>query len=345
MNKLRRALLAGALLAAAGAPALAAAPLVIGFAQAGGDSAWRNANSASIKAAAALDGITLKFTDAGPGPDSQARQIAALRSFIAQKVDLIAFAPSADAGWTAVLREAKAAGIPVIVTGHALAPAEIDLYAAFLGSDYAEQGRRAGRWLAARAAAPGAAPHIAALHGPASGIAAPRSAELHSATELRIAELQGAPDAPATLARSKGFAQAIAAHPRLRLMQTQSGASSRAGGRQAMAAWLKAGQRIDALYAHSDELALGAIDAIEEAGLKPGRDVVVISIGGSRGAFEAMAAGKLSATVESSPLLGPQLMELARDVAAGRRVPKWVATAEALFPAGAAADELARRRY
>lgn len=319
MNKLRRALLAGALLAAAGAPALAAAPLVIGFAQAGGDSAWRNANSASIKAAAALDGITLKFTDAGPGPDSQARQIAALRSFIAQKVDLIAFAPSADAGWAAVLREAKAAGIPVIVTGHALAPAEIDLYAAFLGSDYAEQGRRAGRWLAARAAAPGAA--------------------------LHIAELQGAPDAPATLARSKGFVQAIAAYPRLRLMQARSGALSRAGGRQAMAAWLKAGQRIDALYAHSDELALGAIDAIEEAGLKPGRDVVVISIGGSRGAFEAMAAGKLSATVECSPLLGPQLMELARDVAAGRRVPKWVATAEALFPAGAAAEELARRRY
>ena len=329
MNRIRRALLAGALLAAAGHPALAAAPLVMGFSQAGSDSAWRNANSASIKAAAALEGITLKFSDAGNGPDSQARQIAALRSFISQKVDLIAFSPSADAGWEAVLREARAAGIPVIVTGQALAPAEIDLYSAFIGSDFAEQGRRAGRWLAAR-------------------VAASPQASLHTSSHaaFHVAELQGAPDAPASLARSKGFAQALAASPRLKLLHAQSGELSRAGGRQAMAAWLKAGgKRMDAVYAHSDEMAMGAIEAIEEAGLKPGRDVLVISIGGSRAAFEAMAAGKLSATVECSPLLGPQLMQLARDVVAGRRVPKWVTTAEALFPAAAASEELPRRRY
>ena len=139
MNRIRRALLAGALLAAAGHPALAAAPLVMGFSQAGSDNAWRNANSASIKAAAALEGITLKFSDAGNGPDSQARQIAALRSFISQKVDLIAFSPSADAGWEAVLREARAAGIPVIVTGQALAPAEIDLYKKNFNKEASEQ--------------------------------------------------------------------------------------------------------------------------------------------------------------------------------------------------------------
>ncbi|CAN7250046.1 ABC transporter substrate-binding protein [Pseudoduganella sp. LjRoot289] len=320
MNMLRRALLASALFAAAGAgiPGLAAAPLVIGYAQAGNDSAWRNANSASIKAAAALEGITLKFADTAQNQESQ---IAAIRSFIVQKVDLIAFTPMADAGWDTVLREAKAARIPVILTGRAIVPAEMELAAAFLGSDYAEQGRRAGRWLAARAAGtPNASFHII--------------------------ELQGAAESPAALARSKGFAQAIAAHPKLKLLNSQSVASSRAEGRQAASGWLKAGgKNINVLYAHSDDMAMGAIDAIEEAGLAPGRDILVISIGGSRGAFEAMAAGKLNATIECSPLVGPQLMQLGRDVAAGKRVPKWVTTAESVFPAGAAAEELAKRRY
>ncbi|KQV90234.1 LacI family transcriptional regulator [Massilia sp. Root351] len=330
MKALRRTLLAAALIAAASGPAAAAAaakaavaaasaaPLVIGFSQAGNDSAWRNANSASIKTAAALEGITLKFADAG---DSRESQIAAMRSFIAQKVDLIAFSPVAESGWDMVLREAQAAGIPVLVAGQAVEAGGLGLYAAFIGSDFAEQGRRAGRWLAARAAA------------------APDAA-------FNIVELQGAPGSPATLARSKGFAQAIAARPRLKLLHAQGGAASRAQGRQAMAAWLKAeGRNIHVVYAHSDQLAMGAIDAIGEAGLKPGRDVLVMAIGGSRAAFEAMVAGKLNVAVECSPLIGPQLMQLARDVLAGRRVPRWVTTAESVFPADAAAGELARRRY
>ena len=323
MNTLRRTLLASALIAAAGAacPALAAGsqpPLVIGFSQADGDSAWRNANSASIKAAAALHGITLKFAD---GAQTQAGQIAALRSFIAQKVDLIAFSPVADTGWDAVLREAKAAGIPVILASRAIVAGETDLYAAFIGSDFAEQGRRAGRWLAGRAAST-------------------------PAVSFNILELQGTAGSPAALARSKGFAQAIAAHSKLKVLRSQSAGLSRAQGRQATAALMQAGSgNIHVVYTHSDEMAMGAIDAIEESGLRPGRDVLVISIGGSRGAFEAMAAGKLNVAVECSPLLGPQLMQLARDVVAGRRVPKWVTTAETVFPAEAAAGELARRRY
>jgi len=323
MNTLRRTLLASAFIAAAGAacPALAAGsqpPLVIGFSQADGDSAWRNANSTSIKAAAALDGVTLKFADSA---QTQAGQIAALRSFIAQKVDLIAFSPVADTGWDAVLREARAASIPVILASRAIVAGETDLYAAFIGSDFAEQGRRAGRWLAGRAASMPAA-------------------------SFNIFELQGTAGSPAALARSKGFAQAIAAHSKLKVLRSQSADLSRAQGRQATAAWMKAGSgNIHVVYAHSDEMAIGAIDAIEEAGLRPGRDVLVISIGGSRGAFEAMAAGKLNVAVECSPLLGPQLMQLARDVVAGRRVPKWVTTAETVFPAEVAAGELARRRY
>jgi simple sugar transport system substrate-binding protein len=323
MNTLRRTLLSSVLAAAAGAacPTLVAGsqpPLVMGFSQAGGDSAWRNANSASIKAAAALDGVTLKFAD---GAQTQASQIAALRSFIAQKVDLIAFSPVADSGWDAVLREARAAGIPVIVTSRAIVAGEMDLYAAFIGSDFAEQGRRAGRWLASRASS-------------------------NPDTSFHIVELQGTAGSPAALARSKSFAQAIASHPKLAVLHSQSAGLSRARSRQTTAAWLKAGGRsIQVVYAHSDEMALGAVDAIEEAGLEPGRDVLVMTIGGSRGVFEAMAAGKLNLAVECSPLLGPQLMQLARDVVAGRRVPKWVPTAESVFPAEAAAGELARRRY
>lgn len=306
VNPLRRALLACAVLSAAGAgrPALAARPLVIGYAPAGPDPEGRNALVSSIKAAAARDGITIKFADAGPLRDNpQAAQLKALRSFITQQVDVIAFSPVSEAGWDAVLREARAVNIPVIVAGPAIATDGTGLYAAVVGPDYTGQGRQAGRWLAARAArVPGAV--------------------------LNIAELQGDAGSSATAARSRGFAQAIAGNAQLNML------CSRAGGRDAMQALLKQhGKNIGAVFAHHDELALGAIQAIEEAGLAPGRDVLVMSIGGGKGALDAMAAGKLNMAVECSPQLGAQLMQVARDVAAGRRVPRWVKTEDAVLTA------------
>jgi len=315
----RRRLLACAIIAAAlpARTACAAPPLVIGCVP-GGDAArgagadtcadacadsFAGASANAIEAAAVRDGITVKFADTRHGhPQSRPQdiQVAAIRSFIAQKVSVIVLAPVADTGWDTVLREAKAAGIPVIVTGRAIAAGDPDLVATFIGPDPAAQGRRAGRWLAAQSAR------------------AP-------ATLINIVELQGPQDSPQPLAHHQGFAQAIAGHARLRMLQSQPGGPSRASAMAAMAALLRThGRNIGAVYAHSGEMATGAIEAIEQAGMRPGRDILVLSVGGGTGAADAMAAGKLNLAIACPPLPGVLLMQVARDILAGKRVPRWV---------------------
>jgi len=307
-------------LAAASLPAWAAdgKKIVLGFSQIGAESAWRTANSASIKQAAKDAGIELKFADA---QQKQENQIKALRAFIAQKVDVIALSPVVETGWGTVLREAKAAGIPVILTDRLVKEADESLWVSFMGSDFVEEGHRAGRWLVDR------------IKG--------------GKDEIRIVELQGTVGAAPALDRKKGFEEAIKADPRLKIVRSQTADFSRAKGKEVMEAFLKAeaGKKIHALYAHNDDMALGAIQAIEEAGLKPGQDILVISIDGVRGAFEAMVAGKLNVTVECSPLLGPVLMQAVKDLRAGKALPRRLVTEEGVFPAEVAAKELPRRKY
>ncbi|WGG48471.1 ABC transporter substrate-binding protein [Rugamonas sp. DEMB1] len=319
----RRTVLATAALAAfaalgASPSAFAAKPLVIGFSQVGAESEWRTANTVSIKDAAKQAGVTLKFADA---QQKQENQVKAIRSFIAQKVDVIAFSPVVESGWDTVLREAKAAKIPVVLTDRAVNVSDTSLYVTFIGSDFVEEGRRAGKWLLERAA------------------------KTPDAT-LNIVELQGTVGSAPAIDRKKGFEEVIVANPKLKVIRSQTGDFTRAKGKEVMEAFLKAeGKKINVLYAHNDDMAIGAIQAIEEAGLKPGTDIVVISIDGVKGAFEAMIAGKLNVTVECSPLLGPQLMQIARDVVAGKPVPKRITTVEGVFPAEVAAKEFPNRKY
>ncbi|WP_343730008.1 ABC transporter substrate-binding protein [Duganella sp.] len=316
----RRTVLATALAAAAALsmPAFAAKPLVIGFSQVGAESEWRTANTVSIKDAAKKEGITLKFADA---QQKQENQVKAIRSFIAQRVDVIAFSPVVESGWDTVLREAKRANIPVILTDRAVNVSDPSLYVSFLGSDFVEEGRRAGRWLVERQ-------------------------KKTPDAVLNIVELQGTVGSAPALDRKKGFEEVIAGNPKLKVIRSQTGDFTRAKGKEVMEAFLKAeGKKINVLYAHNDDMAIGAIQAIEEAGLKPGKDILVISIDGVKGAFEAMIAGKLNVTVECNPLLGPQLMQIAKDVVAGKPVPKRVVTQEGVFPAEVAAKEFPNRKY
>ena len=318
MNLTRRTIFAAALLSAASFPALAAKPLVIGFSQVGAESEWRSANTRSIKEAAAQQHITLRFADA---QQRQENQVKAIRSFIAQRVDIIAFSPVVESGWETVLREAKAAKIPVILTDRAVNVTDPSLYATFIGSDFVEEGRRAARWLVERSAkSPG--------------------------KTFNIVELQGTVGSAPALDRKKGFEEVIAGKPNLKITRSQSGDFTRTKGKEVMEAFLKAhGKAINVLFAHNDDMAIGAIQAIEEAGLKPGVDILVISIDGVKGAFQAMAAGKLNVTVECNPLLGPQLMAAAQAVAAGKPVAKRITVLEAVFPAETAARELPNRKY
>ena len=316
----RRTLLgvAAAIACATAIPAFAAKPLTIGFSQVGAESEWRTANTASIKDAAKKAGVNLKFADA---QQQQQNQVKAIRSFIAQHVDVIAFSPVVESGWETVLREAKAAKIPVILTDRAVNVSDPSLYVTFIGSDFVEEGRRAGRWLT-------------------------DYAKKSPNATLNIVELQGTVGSAPALDRKKGFEEVIAGNPKLKVIRSQTGDFTRAKGKEVMEAFLKAeGKKINVLYAHNDDMAIGAIQAIEEAGLKPGKDIIIISIDGVKGAFEAMMAGKLNVTVECSPLLGPLLMQTAKDVVAGKPVQKRIVTQEGVFPADVAAKEFPNRKY
>ncbi|WP_367849385.1 ABC transporter substrate-binding protein [Rhodoferax sp. WC2427] len=311
--------------------ALAAAPLaallpgtvfaqkkiVLGFSQVGAESEWRTANTESIKASAAEAGIELKFSDA---QQKQENQIKAIRSFIAQKVDVIAFSPVVESGWETVLREAKAAKIPVVLTDRSVNVKDDSLYVSFMGSDFIEEGRKAGRWL------------VEAMKG--------------STGDVNIVELQGTVGSAPAIDRKKGFEEIIKADPKFKIIRSQTGDFTRAKGKEVMEAFLKAeGKKINVLYAHNDDMAIGAIQAIEEAGMKPAKDITIISIDAVKGAFEAMMAGKLNVSVECSPLLGPQLMSAVKDLKAGKTLQKRIVTEEGIFPMEVAAKEFPKRKY
>lgn len=299
-------------------PALAAKPLTIGFSQVGAESEWRTANTTSIKDAAKKAGVVMKFADA---QQRQENQVKAIRSFIAQRVDIIAFSPVVESGWDTVLREAKAAKIPVILTDRGVKVADPSLYVTLLGSDFVEEGRRAARWLV-------------------------EHAKKNPGRAYNIVELQGTVGSAPAIDRKAGFAEVIKGEPRLKMLRSQTGDFTRTKGKEVMEAFLKSeGKNITVLYAHNDDMAIGAIQAIEEAGIKPGKDILVISIDGVRGAFEAMLQGKLNVTVECNPLLGPQLMQAALAVKAGKTVPKRIVVNEGVFPAEVAAKEFPNRRY
>ncbi|MGJ7484569.1 ABC transporter substrate-binding protein [Variovorax sp. LT2P21] len=319
MNRrnLTSALAAAAVAGLLPASVLAQKKLVLGFAQVGAESEWRTANTESIKSAAKDAGIELKFSDA---QQKQENQIKAIRSYIAQKVDVIAFSPVVESGWETVLREAKAANIPVVLTDRAVNTKDDTLYVTFMGSDFVEEGRKAGRWLVDKMK--------------------------DTKTDVNIVELQGTVGSAPAIDRKKGFEEIVKADPKFKIIRSQTGDFTRAKGKEVMEAFLKAeGKKINVLFAHNDDMAIGAIQAIEEAGLKPAKDITIISIDGVKGAFEAMIAGKLNVSVECSPLLGPQLMSAVKDIKAGKPLPKRIVTVEGIFPMEVAAKELPNRKY
>ena len=298
-------------------PTLAQNKIVLGFSQVGAESEWRTANTESIKSSAKDAGIDLKFSDA---QQKQENQIKAIRAFIAQKVDVIAFSPVVESGWGTVLREAKAAKIPVILSDRAVNEKDDSLWVSFMGSDFVEEGRRAGRWLVEKTKG--------------------------STTPVSIVELQGTVGSAPAIDRKKGFEEIIKADRKFKIIRSQTGDFTRAKGKEVMEAFLKAeGKKINVLYAHNDDMAIGAIQAIEEAGMKPAKDILIISVDAVKGAFEAMMAGKLNVSVECSPLLGPQLMQAVKDLKAGKTLPKRIITKEGIFPMDVAAKEFPNRKY
>ncbi|MCX5543094.1 ABC transporter substrate-binding protein [Paraburkholderia sp. CNPSo 3076] len=313
-----RTMVGAAFALAAGTSAFAQGkPITLGFSQVGAESAWRTANTVSVKAAAKDAGINLKFSDA---QQKQENQIRAIRSFIAQKVDVIAFSPVVESGWEPVLEEAKRAKIPVVLTDRAIDVKDPSLYATMIGSDFMEEGRRAGHWLEER---------YKNEPGP-----------------INIAELQGTVGSAPANDRHAGLMEVIKSDPKFKVIASQSGDFTLAGGKQVMEAFAKTyGKKINVVYAHNDDMALGAIQAMEEAGIKPGKDVTVVSFDATKGGFQAMVDGKINVDVECSPLLGPQLMAAVKDIVAGKQVPRRIVTDEGIFPMNVAAQVMPSRKY
>lgn len=310
------AVLLGALTACGGGGSAAPASdgaITMGFAQVGAESGWRTANTKSIQDSAKAAGIDLKFADA---QQKQENQIKAIRSYIQQKVDVIAFSPVVETGWDTVLLEAKRANIPVILTDRAIDSDDTSLYRTFLGSDFVEEGRKAADWLVANSTGP-----------------------------VNVVELQGTTGAAPAIDRKKGFEEKIAARPDIKVVASQTGDFTRSGGKQAMEAFLKSTPDIDVVYAHNDDMGLGAIEAIKAAGKVPGKDIVIITIDAVKDGMRALAAGEINYIVECNPLLGDQLMELAKKVVAGQEVPSRVVTEESAFTQEQAVAALPQRQY
>ncbi len=302
-----------AIVAATGATT--AKKIVVGFSQIGAESEWRTADTESIKSACAAAGFDLKFADAQQKPENQ---IKAIRSFIAQKVDVIGFTAVVETGFEAVLKEAKAAKIPVVMIDRAAKLSDDSLYVTFMGSDFIKEGERAATWLLGY---------------------------MHTADPVNIVELQGTVGSAPAIERQIGFKSILAPFPNYKIVRSQTGNFTRAEGKTVMESFLKAEKKIDVLFAHNDDMAIGAIQAIEEAGLKPGKDIVIVSIDGVKGAFEAMIAGKLNCTVECSPLLGPQFVDAVQKLMDKKPLPKKTVTIEGVFPAEFAASIFPSRKY
>jgi galactofuranose transport system substrate-binding protein len=299
-----KTIVAGAALLAAGAatPALAD-DMTIGFSQIGSESGWRAAETTLTKLQAEERGIDLKFADA---QQKQENQIKAVRSFIAQDVDAILLAPVVATGWDNVLEEAKDAGIPVVLLDRTV-DAPDDLYMTAVTSDLVHEGRVAGQWLA----------------------------EATGGKDCSIVELQGTTGSSPAIDRKKGFEEAIAGHANLKIIRSQTGDFTRAKGKEVMESFIKAengGRNICALYAHNDDMAVGAIQAIKEAGLQPGKDILVVSIDAVPDIFQAMAAGEANATVELTPnMAGPAFDVLEAYFKDGTMPPKWIQTESKLY--------------
>jgi ABC-type sugar transport system substrate-binding protein len=294
--------------------------ITMGFAQVGAESGWRTANTTSVQESAKEAGIELKFSDA---QQKQENQIKAIRSYIQQKVDVIAFSPVVETGWDAVLQEAKAADIPVILTDRAVDSEDTSLYKTFIGSDFVVEGEKAGQWLVDNAA----------------------DSDVNGDGTINVVQLEGTTGAAPAIDRSEGFAEIISADPAIEVTASQTGDFTRDGGKQVMESFLQSDDSIDVVYAHNDDMGLGAIEAIEAAGLTPGEDIKIITVDAVKDGMIALSEGKINFIVECSPLLGPQLMDLAEKVVAGEEVEPRILTEETTFTQEQAVEALPDRQY
>ena len=249
-------------------------------------------------------GISLMFEDA---KQKQENQITAIRRFIAYKVDVIAFSPIVEEGWDNVLMEAKNAGIPVILVDRDISTKEEGLTTCLIGADFYEEGVKAGEYLI-------------------------RKADRLGLDRVNIVEITGTDNSTPMRQRQAGFAEAIAKDKRMHILESIDGDFIKSRGAECMKTLLeKYGNEIDVVYSHNDEMTLGALPVIEEAGLEPGKDIVVISIDGGQDAIDVLKQGRINCIVECTPKLGKEVMETVLRLKSGEHVEKTIHPDEEVF--------------
>lgn len=288
--------------------------LTVGFIQTGSEGGWRAANTASFKDEAAKLGLNLKFYDA---QNKMENQLTAFRQFIADdSVDVIVLAALEAAGWEDVLKEAKAKGKTVVLEDRRIDAPE-DLYATYIGSDFTEEGRKA-------------AVEMCKL--------------LEGSDKKNVVELVGNVGSSAAIDRGKGFREKMG-DCGITITESQTADWDSTKGKAVTEAFLKKSKDIQGVFAQNDEMGLGAIQALEEAGLKPAEDVKIITVDATKGAFQAMIDGKINTVVECNPLLAKQVYEAALKAANGETLPKWVPSIEDVFYQADAEKILPTRQY
>jgi galactofuranose transport system substrate-binding protein len=287
----------------------------VGFAQTGSESGWRTANTVSMKDAfSSGNGFDLSFADA---QNKQENQIASIRSFITRGVDAIVFAPVVETGWNDVLKQAKQAGIPVILEDRGVDASAQGLITSRVGDDFKAEGETAGKWVA----------------------------DNFSGKGQNLVVLEGTAGSSAANDRTTGFNDAIKGAG-INVLDSQDGNFTRAQGKTVMEGFLqKYGKKINILFAQNDDMGLGAIDAIKAAGLTPGKDIKIVTIDGTKDGLTALADGQFNYVVECNPLLGPTVAKVVKDVVAGKKVDKLYLAKDEAFDQAAAKKALPTRKY
>jgi len=284
--------------------------VTIGFSQVGDEGDWRPAFSADMKAEAQKEGIDLKFADA---QGKEEEQLKAVRAFIAQKVDAILIAPVVVTGWDAVLKEAKAAGIPVFLADRDVDVADKSLFVTRISADFNLEGRLAGAWLAQA-----------------------------SKGQCNIVEEQGTTGSAPAIERKKGFEAVISNFPGMKIVKSQSGNFTTDGGKQVMESFIKGTDNLKGIcasFAHNDNMQLGAIQAMKEAGLKPGKDVLMVSVDYVPAMKKALEAGEANASVELRSAIGKYIYPVITDWLKDKKeLPKWIVIPSDLHHAAAPQD-------
>ncbi len=283
--------------------------IIVGFSQIGAESAWRTCNTRSVQDAAAEQGVQLVYANA---EQKQENQIKALRSFIAYQVDVIAFVPIVTDGWDNVLQEARDAGIPVLVTDRKIDVEDQSLYAGFIGTDSLKEGRNAGLFVLDKFK---------------------NKSESFTETQkyINIVELFGTEGSSVALGRAEGFREVLKTHPEFRIIYSKSGDFLRSKGYELAVEFLEKYEDIDVIFSHNDGMTLGAIEAMEEKGILPGTDIVIVTIDAQQAAIDALRDGKVNCVIECNPKTGPEIIKLSERLAAGENIPRLQYVHEEVF--------------